>query len=404
MPLYKYNAVNSKGEAIEGTYSTGDRTTLLAMIREKEYHPVKIEELVERKDSDVLAFMQKVKLKDLAIFCRQFYTMLNAGVTIIKALDILQHQTENKKFKNVIGKVYEEVQKGSALSEALKKNNEVFPELLINMVEAGELSGSLDSIMDRMANHFEKENKLKNKVKSALIYPLILSIVTVAVVVFLLTFVMPTFFSMFEGSDIEIPLPTRILLGLSNFLVGYWYIVLAVVIGTVYAIRKYIKSEKGEMAWDRLKLRLPVVKGTMTKIITARFTRTLSTLLSSGIPLLQAMEVVARIIGNRVAQDGVMNAREEMRRGMDLATPIKRSGVFPPMVDSMIRIGEESGTLDDILDKTANFYDEEVDVAMQRMVSLMEPLMIVVMAGIVGFIVISMVLPMFDMLKTVDSK
>ncbi len=403
MPLYKYSAIGANGEKIEGTYATGDRTQLLQMIREKKYYPMDITEIIERKDLKELSlFRQRIKVKDIALFCRQFYTMLNAGVTIIKCLDILQQQTENKRFRAIIGDVYEDVQKGAQLSEALKNHRDVFPELLVNMVEAGEVSGTLDNIMDRMASHFEKDNKLKNKVKSTLIYPVILSIVAVLVVIFLLTFVMPTFMGMFTESGVALPLPTRILMAISEIIKGYWYIIAVAIAAIIYAIRRYVDSDKGRLAWDRLKLRLPVVNSTVTKLITSRFTRTLSTLLSSGIPLLQAMEVVARVVGNRVASDAILSAREDMRKGMDLAGPVRKTGIFPPMVDSMIRIGEESGTLDAILGKTANFYDEEVDAALQKMTAMLEPVIIVFMAGIIGFIVISMALPMFDMMKTVQ--
>ncbi len=402
MPVFKYSAVDKNGIITEGTYLANEKSVLLQMIREKQQMPVKISEVVDKKDVMEFNLFQSIKLKDLAVFCRQFYTMINAGVTIIKCLDILQQQTENKKLRSVIKVVYESVQKGATLSEALKQHREAFPELLIHMVEAGEASGSLDNILERMAIHFEKENKVRNKIKSAMIYPIVLSIMATVVVIFLLAFVMPIFVGMFASSGTGLPLPTRIILALSNIIRDYWYVILAVSICMFYFIKRYIKSETGRLVWDRMKLRNPVVGGSVRKIVTSRFTRTLSTLLSSGMPLLQALEVVSRVVGNKVATKGILTAREEMRRGMDLAGPIKKIGLFPPMVDSMIRIGEESGTLDEILDKTANFYDDEVEVALQRLVALIEPLMIVIMAGIIGFIVISMAMPMFDMMKTVQ--
>ena len=401
MPLYKYIAINSHGENLEGTYNAGDRAQVLQMIREKQFIPVNIQEVVSSKEIDALGFLSRVTPKDIAIFCRQFYTMLNAGVTIIKALDILHQQTENKKLRTAIGEVYEDVQKGSSFSEALRKRIDIFPELLINMVEAGEVSGNLDAIMSRMAVNYEKDAKLRNKVKGAMVYPIVLSIVATLVVIFLLTFVMPTFFSMFQSSGVQLPLPTRILLGISGILKGYWYLLILGLILIVYAIRRWLSSDAGRLSWDRFKLRVPIVKATVKKIITSRFTRTMSTLLSSGIPLLQAMEITSKVVGNRVAADGLLNAREDIRKGMDLAGPIRRIGVFPPMVDSMIRIGEESGTLDEILGRAADFYDDEVETAMQRMVSLLDPVLILIMASIIGFIVISMALPMFDMMQTV---
>lgn len=401
MPLYQYSAVSSTGQSIQGKYTAKDRNEILQMLREKQYYPVMINDTAEGKDIKSLGFLKKVKIKDLAVFCRQFYAMLNSGVTIIKCLDILTQQTENKIFRSIIAKVYEEVQKGSVFSEALKNHRDVFPELLINMVEAGEVSGRLDSVMEKMASYFDKEYKIRNKIRSAMIYPIVLSIVACAVVIFLLTAVMPTFIGMFESSGVSLPGPTRILLAFSKIIRSFWYLIFPGIIVIIYLARGYLKSDKGKYAFDRLKLRMPGVKGTVKKIITSRFTRTLSTLLTSGIPLMQAMDVVARVAQNRVVSEGIMNVREDLKKGSDLSSPIRRLAMFPPMVDSMIKIGEESGTLDEILEKTANFYDEEVEVALQRMVTLLEPLLIVFMAFIVGFIVISIAMPMFDMMQTV---
>jgi type IV pilus assembly protein PilC len=401
MPVFKYSAVNNTGEVIQGRYTAGDKVEILRMIREKQYHPTMIKELVEGKDIKSFDFLNRVKIKDIAVFCRQFHAMLNAGVAIIQCLEILKQQTENKKLKAVITEVCENVRKGNSFSESLKSHRDIFPEILVNMVEAGEVSGTLDSVMNRMAVHFEKDNKIKTKIKGTMVYPIILSIVAVGVIIFLLTFVMPTFIGMFESSGVKLPAPTRLLLAMSNGIRGYWYIFLLIIAGTVYIVRRYITTDKGRYAFDGFKLKIPVINTTLKKIATARFTRTLSTLMSSGIPLLQAMEVVARVVGNKVVATGIMNAREELQKGAGLAGPIKKMGIFPPMVDSMIKIGEESGTLDEILEKTANFYDDEVEAELQKLVTLIEPLLIVVMGGAVGFIVISIALPMFDMLQTV---
>jgi type IV pilus assembly protein PilC len=361
MPLFKYIALNSEGQNIQGTYNAKDRNEILYMLREKQCYPVMIKDITGGKDVKNLAVFSRVRVKDLSVFCRQFNTMLNSGITIIKCLDILMQQTENRKLREVIAQVYEDVQKGSALSEAMKKHRNVFPEVLVNMVEAGELSGTLDQVMERMAIHFEKENRIVTKVKSALIYPIILTIVAVAVVIFLLIVVMPTFISMFESSGVAMPLPTRILLSISNAIRSYWYAILLASTGIAYFTGRYLKSEKGSYNFDRFKLNMPVVKGTVRKIATSRFTRTLSTLLASGIPLMNAMDVAAKVVGNKVVAEGIEKAREEIRKGIAMSEPIKKMGVFPPMVDSMIKIGEESGALDEMLAKTANFYDEEVE-------------------------------------------
>ncbi|WP_432665239.1 type II secretion system F family protein [Wukongibacter baidiensis] len=401
MPEFKYEALRSTGEKLKGNYEAESKNHVLIMLKEKNLYPLKVEEVVKGTEIGVKIF-GRVKTKDIAVFCRQFHVMLNAGVSLIKCLDILRFQTDNKKLKKVLEEVYEEVQKGLTFSEALKNQRSTFPDLLIHMVEAGEVSGTLDVIMERMAVHFEKENKIQNKVKGAMIYPIILSTVSVLVVVFLLTFVMPTFVGMFTTSGVELPLPTKILLIISNMMKKVWYLLILVLFMGIYGIKKYMATDRGSFFIDHIKMKIPVVKGTTQRVVTSRFTRTMSTLLVSGIPLIQAIEIVSKIVQNKIVEKGLLDVKEEVKKGIELATPIDRIGFFPPMVVSMIKIGEESGSLDEILDKTANFYDEEVEVAMHKMVTMLEPLMIVFMAVIIGAIVIAMVLPMFDMINTVN--
>ncbi len=402
LAIYKYKAITNEGKTFEGTYNAKNKEEVILMLRENKYYPVNIKETEEEKDIRNLQIFNSVKIKDIAIFCRQFYTMLNAGVTIINCLDILRQQTENEKLRYAIGKVYREVQKGLTFSEALKNHKNIFPELLINMVKAGEISGNLDTIMDRMANHYEKEFKINNKIKGAMVYPIILSIVSTGVVVFLITFVMPTFMEMFEENDIPFPVPTRVLLIFSDILQQYWYLFIGGLIIIIFIIRRALKMEKGRLLVDGVQLKFPIIKGITEKIVTSRFTRTFSTLSASGVPLLQSLEIVANVVGNKVVGDGINTAKEEVRKGVSLSNTIKDIDVFPLMVTSMIEIGEESGSLDKILEKTAAFYDEELEVALQKLTTMIEPLMIVVMSLVIGFIVISMVLPMFDMFGTLD--
>lgn len=401
MPVYKFKALTPKGATYEGTETAATHGEMILRLKERQYYPVSVEEVLQKELKDI-NILNKVSIKHIAVFGRQFSTMLNAGVTIVNTLDILRQQTDHKKFKQVISNIYEDVQKGYTFSEAMEKHNDVFPNLMAYMVAAGEASGSLDVVMERMATHYEKEFKINNRVKSAMVYPAVLAIVATAVVVFLLTFVMPTFLSMFEGSGVPLPAPTRLLLAISNSFRNFWYVYLLVILGTVYLFKRYSSTPEGRRAVDRYKLRLPLYKGLTRKVISARFCRTLSTLLASGIPLLQAMENVAGAVGNTVVAESIIESKEDVRKGIALSIPIRKTGHFPPMVDNMIKIGEESGTLDDILDKTANFFDEEVETEVQRLLTFMEPLMIVVMGVIVGFIVISMMMPMFDMLKTVQ--
>lgn len=397
---FNYIAVTKSGFRVNGSVESTSENEVLRMIKSNGYLPVSIERDIE-SEAKFEILSKKVKKKDLAVFCRQFYTMLDAGINIVNSLDILSAQTENKTLKKAISDVAENVQKGVTLSEAMKMHPKVFPTILINMVEAGEVSGNLDTILERMAVHFEKENKTENKVRSSMVYPIVLMLVSIAVVIFMLIFILPTFVGMFEGSDTPLPLPTRILIGLSDFLKSYWYIFIGLVALIVFGISSYINSESGRRFFDSIKLKLPIVKGPTVKIVTSRFTRTLSTLMSSGIPLLRSMEVVSKVVNNKVVEEKLISGIEDIRRGVPLSRMIRDIEIFPPMVDSMVKIGEESGALDDILLKTADFYDEEVDVALTKLTSMLEPLMIVFMALIIGFIVIAMYLPMFEVVNTI---
>ncbi|HWQ51002.1 MAG TPA: type II secretion system F family protein [Terriglobales bacterium] len=402
MPMFHFKAMTAQGAVKEGSESAASYSELLARLRQRHYFPLDITEVVTGKDLGTLPiFGGRVGVKRLAVFCRQFAVMLGAGVTIVGCLDILRQQTQHKRLRDAAAELYEDVQKGLMLSESLRKRGDIFPNLMIQMVEAGETSGSLDLVMSRVAVHYEKENKINARVKSAMVYPSVLAVVCVCVVIFLLTSVMPTFVGMFQGSDIALPGPTMALLAISEALRTRWYLFALFVGLAVYIFRRYAGTDGGRMALDRLKLRLPVVKGLVQKTASARFARTMSTMLASGIPLLKAMEDTAGAVGNAAVAKGILDARESVRKGAPLSAPIRKLGFFPPMVPSMIEIGEESGTLEEVLDKTAGIYDEEVDIEVSRMLSLMEPLMIVVMALIVGFIVIAMMLPMFGMLQTV---
>lgn len=401
MSVYKYKAVSKNGQALEGYYEAKSESDVLNMLKSNNYFPISIE-IDEGSEVKEDIFAKKVTKKDIAIFCRQFYTMLDAGISIINCLDILEKQTENKTLKNTIFTVHEDVQKGMTLSEGMGKHEGIFPLLLINMVEAGEVSGNLDRIMERMAIHYEKENKIENKVKNAFVYPVVLSIVAIAVVIFLLTVVMPSFIGMFETSGTMLPGPTRTLLAISNWLTKYWYIFIAIVVLLLFGIISLGKTEEGKSFFDNIKLKTPGIKKINIKIITSRFTRTLSTLLSSGVPLLQALDVVGRVVGNKIVAEKLKIAEEDIRKGIPLSRTIKDMGLFPPMVDSMIKIGEESGALDEILYKTADFYDEEVETSLERMTTMLEPILIIFMAVVIGFIVIAMAMPMFEMVNTIE--
>ncbi|MDR3644325.1 MAG: type II secretion system F family protein [Clostridia bacterium] len=350
---------------------------------------------------DIVLGSKKLSLKDLSIFTRQFSTMLTAGVNAIKCLDILYQQNTKVKVKTVLRQVYDGIQRGQTLSEAMGSQHDAFPQILINLIEAGETSGSLDSILARSADSFEKDDKIKSSAKSAMIYPIILAIMTVLVVTFLLTFIVPTFSNLFSGYGATLPLPTRILIALSGFLKHYWYLVIAVIGIIIFLIWFYLKTPNGRMHWDNAKLTMPIVGKLNRTIIAARFARTLSILLHSGIPMLKSLEITGKVLGNVAFERIVLQVRDDVRKGTSLSGAMKKHSVFPHMLCSMIGVGEESGTLDDILGKTSLFYDDESDTAMQRLVALIQPLMIVIMAVVVGFVILSVVLPMVGMMKVI---
>lgn len=396
MTKFKYKAMNSNGEKIEGIYEAEAKEAVIGMISSNNYFPLMIEELNEGTKID-LSSLKKVNTKEIAIFCRQFYTMLDAGLSVSSSLNILSHQLTNKKLREAITRVEDGISKGDTLSEAMEKEKAVFPDLLISMVETGEVSGNLDTIMLRMSTHYEKEFKINNKIKSTMVYPTVLGVVAIVVITFIMTFVMPIFVQMFAETGVDLPTPTKILIGISKGLKSYWLLILIIIGLAVISLRYYFKTEPGKMFESKFRLSVPIVKPLNQKIIVSRFTRTLSTLLASGVTLVQAIQVVSGVVGNKVAEDKLLKIRERVIKGEGLALPIQESGIFPPMLASMIKIGEESGSLDDILNKTADFYDDELENAIQTFTSLLEPLMIVVMGVIVGFIIISIMLPMFDM-------
>lgn len=402
--VYRCKEIDLKGHVIETVYRAESKTEIIHMIRSKGHTPVKVS-VDEEKGQDIAQleiFQKKVKVNDIAIFCKQLHTMLNAGMPLLTALDVLSAQTENKRLSGTIKKMATQVQKGDVLSVSMKEHPKVFPSLLVNMIEAGELTGNLDNVLLKMSEHYTKENKINSKIKGAMMYPMILSILVVAVVIFMLTFVMPTFVDMFESNGAELPLPTRIVMGISDSLRTYWYLYLGVVLSIIFILNRVGKTEGGRRVIHKVQLKIPILKTSIAKIATSRFTRTMSTLLASGIPIIQALETSASVTGNQVVIDGIKTVSEDIKKGIVLSSLLKKVNVFPPMVISMVNIGEESGALEEMLDKTADYYDEEMDAAISKMIGFLEPVMIIVMAVVVGFIVISMILPMFDMYSTIS--
>ncbi len=398
---FQYKAMKPNGDIIEGIFVADQKQDVIEMLKSKNNYPMLVEEkkVVGTKE---ITLRQGIGPKDLAFFCRQLEAMLRAGSTITKSLDIMKRQITSKVLRNAVVEMHAEVQKGKQLSETMKPYPKIFPELMIYMTESGELSGTLDVVLERLAVYFDKNAKMRSKIRSAMVYPALLFVMSNAVVVFMSVFIMPTFVRMFEGSGVELPGLTRVMLDVSKVIKTRWYIILLVLAILALAIYQYVNSENGRLLWDRLKLNVPVLRGLNRKLMTARFTRNLSTMLASGVPLLTALNNLANIIGNKVVSRQILDYRQQIQQGKEFHEVVRESRFFPPMLDGMIEIGKESGTLDDVLAQTAEYYEGEVDVALQRMVALFEPLMIIVMAFIVGFIVVSMALPMFDMFQTIN--
>lgn len=392
MKKFKYKAMKNDGTKTNGEYEANSREDVMEMITSNGYYPLKVEEVVE---SATINIKRKIKVKEISIFCRQMYTMLDAGVPLINALNLMSTQVTNKHLVEIVKVLEEDVRKGEMLSNSMRKFPEAFPTLLTSMVESGEASGNLDEMFLRMSTHFEKENKINNKVKAAMIYPIILACVGVAALAVVMIFVMPTFVSLFESSGSELPFATRLLIGISDFMSSHFIIVLAILIAIIVGIIIFSKTESGIYFFAKLKITFPLIKDLNRKMIVSRFTRTLSTLLASGVSLVESLPIVSAVLNNVIAEDEVLKIRERVVKGEGLSTPIEECELFPPMLSSMVRIGEESGALDDMLNKTADFYDEEVEQAIQTLTSMLEPIMIIIMGLVIGFMVIALMLPLY---------
>ncbi len=348
-----------------------------------------------------LGIRKKVSTKDLAVFTRQFATMINAGLPLVQCLDILSKQTEKEYFRGVIAQIMHDVESGSTLAEALSKHKRIYDDLFVNMVESGEAGGILDDILLRLATYIEKAEALKRKVKSAMMYPAVVMVVAVGATTFMLLFIIPTFARMFSDFGGQLPLPTRVVLVLSDILRGYWWAIGGAVAGLIFGFRQFYRNEKGRRLIDQIQLKVPILGEVMRKASVARFTRTLGTLIKSGVPILTGLEITARTAGNSVISDSVLKTKESIREGETLADPLRDSEVFPAMVVQMIAVGEETGALDEMLRKIADFYDDEVDTAVDTLTSVIEPVMIVVMGLLVGGMVVAMYLPMFKLVTVI---
>ncbi|CAN5443572.1 type II secretion system F family protein [soil metagenome] len=399
MPTFTYSARAMSGELQTGEVNLPTREDVVGYLRKQRLIPV----AVRTKSRDIeINIGSGIKTRDVVVFTRQFATMINSGLPLVQALSILAEQTENKRFRTMINAVLYDVEAGTTLAEAMRKHPKAFNELYVNMVAAGEAGGILDTILLRLAVFLEKSAALARKIKGAMTYPAVMLFVVIACTTILLWKVVPVFAGMFADAGLALPLPTQIVLALSGFLQAYiLYMVMGAIAG-VYLLKRYYGTKNGALVIDRIMLRFPVLGPLIRKAAVARFTRTLGTLVSSGVAILDGLEITARTAGNRVIHDAVMASRASIAGGATIAEPLKESGVFPPMVTQMINVGEQTGGLDDMLGKIADFYDDEVDNAVSALTSVLEPIMIVVMGIVVGGMVVAMYLPMFDMINAVQ--
>lgn len=401
MSTFAYKAKAPNGSVLEGLIDAEEIKQAMEKLKNQKFVVL---ELNEKKGGGIGAFLKslnpmkpKVGSKDLVIFSRQLSTLVAAGVPIVQGLNILEAQAENPVFKTVLAHVKTDIESGLSISDAMRKHPHAFPELYVSMIKAGELGGILDTILERLSAYLENAEALKEKVKSAMMYPLVISTIAGAVTVFLMVGVIPTFKEIFESFGAELPFPTRVLIGISDFMKHQFIFVIAIPIAIVVGLKRFYATPVGRAKIDGIMLKLPVFGVLLKKVAIAKFTRTLGTLMKSGVPILQALETVAATAGNVVVEGVIRTTMDSIREGGRLTDPLKKSPVFPNMVVQMIGVGEETGSLDQMLTKIADFYDQEVDAAVKGLTSMMEPIIIVVMGVVIGGIVIAMFMPMMSL-------
>lgn len=401
MPDFTYKAKSMDGQVVSGIITSSDYVNFLGEIKSRNLFLIQYKE-VNTEGSMVLGQNKQLPLKQLSVFCRQISSLLKVGISLVKAIDIIYQQMTHKVTKASIRDIYESVQKGNLMSEALRRQPGKFPGIMISMIESGEASGRLAETMEKLATQFESDLRLQRKVRSSMVYPAILVIIGIGVVILMVTVVLPQFIKMFQQSGItDLPVPTAILLGISEFVTTKWYYLLFGVVLLVIVVRLVINSENGRLSWDRLKLKLPIVKHTVTCYIVVRFCTTLASLLSSGIPMLQALSIVTNVVSNKAVAADLIEASEDIKKGITLSGAIRRITVFPPLVQSMILVGEESGTLDMMLDNAGGYYKDELENSITRLVTMIEPIMIVVLGVVVAFIILAIMLPMMKIYQSI---
>jgi type IV pilus assembly protein PilC len=401
MPKFQWEGEGRSGDVRKGVMEAANEDAVTVRLRQEGINPTRI-----RKASAEISlnFGTGVSQKDIVIFTRQLATMIDAGLPLVQCLDILASQTENRNFGRILGSVKSHVESGATFSDALRRHPRVFDELYVNLIAAGEIGGILDTILHRLSTYIEKAVKLKRQVKGAMVYPIAILCVAVVVVIVLLTKVIPIFENMFKEMKAgSLPGPTKLVISMSNGFVDNWYWFIGIFIVLIIGFTTALRTDRGREIFDSFILKVPVIGNVLRKVVVARFTRTLGTLLSSGVPILDSLEICAKTAGNRVVEQGVMYARKKISEGKDLAGPLGETKVFPAMVVQMIGVGEQTGAMDAMLQKIADFYEDEVDVAVASLTSLMEPVMMVFLGGILGGLIIAMYLPIFELAGNIDA-
>ena len=400
MAVFNYKVVDRDGKNKKGTIEAPNRDGAEKKLKSDGYSIMSLTEQNNPFSGGLIK--KKVKSRDLGVFCKQFSAVIRAGVTIISALELMGDQIENPTLKRAVMDAKTYVEKGGTLADALRVNSDVFPPIMINMVAAGELSGNLEVCLDRLVEHFEKDNALSSKIKGAMVYPIVVFIVMIIVVIVVMIAVIPNFTSMFEDMGTKLPLATRMMVAASNFIIHKWYILIIVVAAIVFGCKAFKKSSVGEQFFSNIAIKAPVFGNLTIKSACSRFARTMSTLMASGISMIDAVEQVAKMMDNKIIRDGLMDAKTQVAKGIPLSKPLKDMEVLPPMLSAMTKIGEETGDIEEMLSKVADYYDEEVDAATNKLTAAMEPLIMVVLACIVGMIVAAVYGPIMSMYDAMD--
>jgi type IV pilus assembly protein PilC len=399
MPIFEYKGKTLGGKQVQGELKAKNRAELERFLRGNRILVTNVSKKPQQIQIKIGSGIKKI---DISRFTRQFATMISAGLPMVQCLEILGTQMESAELRSVVTKVKESVQAGATLSEALGKHKKAFDDLYVNMVEAGEVGGALDTILVRLAQYREKADKLARKVKGAMVYPIVVMIVAIGVTFAMLRYIVPVFAKMFAGLGAELPGPTKVVLGISHFLRDQTLLLLLLMVVVIVGFKLFVRNPNGRLSWDRFKLRMPILGPLIRKAAISRFTRTLATLLSSGVSILDALNITAKTAGNMVLQKAIKKSMLSIAEGETITQPLKESGVFPPMVTQMISVGEKTGGMDEMLGKIADFYDDEVDAAVAALTSIIEPVIIVFMGAVIGGILIAMYLPMFDIIGKIQ--